>query len=530
MIRSKHFEEFVKSVALLKARAEDNNPDKECTEAIRKIDGFLETVGYETGKEALKSVKHNGSNGADIAATAAATASSVRPDYAKLGAEESIWFKLSLLLRSDDPMRVLSRLSEKFGGCVPVKLKDDKIFFLSEPEHFRHVLVENEDKYIKYFDGLIPIFGKSMITIDGALWQKIRKPQQPAFHPNMYAEYLPYFHAAVENRITAWNKIADSGETINLLQETWTLAADMICKALFDRDVPFNPEVVFNAVKTYTDVQNHKTLRLRQNTGSLEEIGATGAAKAIDLWLEAAPTVFGGPSISDREETLMAMLQAAEADPDVPEFDRQQTIDEMKQYLWAGTETTALTLAWAIYILTRHPEIAAKIRAEADEVYGNAHCPDWEQMRDLNYTRSVVQETLRMYPPVWSLIRTACEPDEIAGQKIEPGQKVVLSTYVSHHNPKYWANPEVFDPSRFADRATIKSHVKYSYLPFGLGKRSCIGGAMAITEATMALSQLMKYFEPEYVGIGPASPEATVTLVPKGGGMPFKLHKRVRAQ
>ena len=125
-------------------------------------------------------------------------------------------------------------------------------------------MVKSADKYAKYFDGLRPIFGNSMITIDGALWQKIRIPQQPAFMPKMFNEYLPYLLSSVRDKTKQWERFAQTGETINMLEETWGLAASMICKALFNREVPFNPEVIFRAVKTYTDVANHSSIRMKK--------------------------------------------------------------------------------------------------------------------------------------------------------------------------------------------------------------------------------------------------------------------------
>ena len=515
MIRAQNLEDFIKSVDFLKSQAIENCASEDCAMAIKNIDNFLAALGYEREVGDIEKQKNGGEVPRKIG----------EDKYSTLGNEESIWFKLSVLLNTENPMKVLARLSEKYGGCVPVNLKSDKVFFLSEPQHFRHVLINNEQKYIKYFEGLKPIFGNSMITIDGELWQKIRKPQQPAFHPNMYADYIPHFHSAVETRINVWNNLSSTGQTVDLLEETWALAAEMVAKALFDRDVPFNPHVVFNAVKSYTDVQNHKSIRLRQVSGSLEEIGEEPPAKAIDAWLELPPIIFGAEPRNHRTNTLLTMMQRAEEDDSVPEFDRQQTIDEMKQYLWAGTETTALTTAWAIYMMTINPEMKEKVRAEAKKVFDNNSLPNSEQIRQLAYTKSVIQETLRFYPPIWSLIRTAQETDHINGHRIRPGDKVVLSTYVSHHNPKYWKNPEEFEPDRFESQEAIRAQVKYSYLPFGLGKRSCIGGAMAILESTLALAELLHHFEPEYVGTKPAVPEATVTLVPKDG-LPFRFHKR----
>ena len=362
-----------------------------------------------------------------------------------LGEEQSIWFKLTPLLNQENPMQVLMALSDKYGGVIPINLKNQRIMLLSEPAHAERVLVSNADNYVKYFDGLRPIFGKSMITVDGALWQKIRAPQQPAFHPHMFEDYFPYLMSAIDSKMARWAKFASTGETIEMVEETWTLAAEMVCKALFDREMPFNPHFVFGQVKTYTDVMNHKSLRLKNVRGQLEEITQDDAAKAMEIWGSIPDTVIGAGVLEHREKTLLRMLEEAEADPNFPEFDRQQVVDEMKQYLWAGTETTALTLAWSLYLLSQHPEALERIRAEARAVCGERD-PQWQEVQQLSYTRMVIQETMRLFPPIWALIRIAAGDDEIEGHKIKAGDKVVILTYIAHHSPKYWDEPEKFDP------------------------------------------------------------------------------------
>jgi len=443
---------------------------------------------------------------------------------AGLGEENSIWFKLTALHRGDhdNPMRVLMQMAERYGPVITVNMANQRVVLLTEPEHFKRVLVTKADDYIKYFDGLKPIFGKAMITHDGALWQKIRMPQQPAFHPDMFVEYVPYFLAAIRSKMDLWADLAKTGETFEMVEQTWTLAADMICKALFDRDMPCNPHFVFKCVKTYTDVMNHKSIRLKKVAGEEFEITEEDAAKAMEVWAGVPPTVFAAEPREERERTLLKMIEAVAADPAVPEFDRQQAVDELKQYLWAGTETTALTLAWALYETSRNPEAADRIRREGEEVYGDRE-PTAADYSALAYTRAVVQETMRLYPPIWGLIRVAAKPDVIAGKEVKPGDRVVLFAYGAHHNPKFWDAPEEFRPERWMAGAA-KKQVKYSYLPFGGGKRSCIGGAMSQVENTLALSLLLRRFRPEYVGASPAGINATVTLTPKGG-LNFRVHE-----
>ena len=189
------------------------------------------------------------------------------------------------------------------------------------------MLVTKADNYIKYFDGLKPVFGKSMITHDGALWQKIRMPQQPAFHPDMFAEYIPYFLKAIHTKMDMWAKLAKTGETFEMVEQTWTLAADMICKALFDRDMPFNPHFVFKCVKTYTDVMNHRDIRLRKQAGEIFEMTDEDAAKAMEVWASVPAAVMAADPREMRERTLLKMIEAAVEDPScrssIPAGDRR---------------------------------------------------------------------------------------------------------------------------------------------------------------------------------------------------------------
>jgi cytochrome P450 len=460
-----------------------------------------------------------------MTATSPAAVSTPAAAHAEgLGDESSIWFKLTPLLKGDEnPMNVLMRMSQKYGGAISINMANQRILLLSEPDYFKHVLVSNAANYEKYFDGLRPVFGKAMITHDGALWQKIRMPQQPAFHPAMFDDYVPYFVTAINEKMAQWEKLAESGEEFEMVEQTWTLAADMICKALFDRDMPFNPHFVFKCVKTYTDVMNHKAIRTKKNAGDDFEVAEESTAKAMETWAGVPDLVLAADPREHREKTLLKMIEAAVADESIPEFDHAQAVDEFKQYLWAGTETTALTLAWAMYLTSAHPEAAERIRREGEEVVGDRE-PTAADYTGLAYTRAVIQETMRLYPPIWALIRVAAEEDEIGGKKVEPGDRIVMFAYGAHHDPRFWDEPEKFKPERWMGDAA-KKRQKYTYLPFGGGRRSCIGGAMSQVENTLALSILLRRFQPEYVGEGVPGINATVTLTPRGG-LHFKVKER----
>jgi cytochrome P450 len=200
-------------------------------------------------------------------------------------------------------------------------------------------------------------------------------------------------------------------------------------------------------------------------------------------------------------------------------------LDEIKQYIWAGTETTALTLAWALYLTCTAPHVVERIRRETDEVLGDRE-PTAADYPKLGYARNVIQETMRLYPPIWSLVRRADADDFIGSHHIRSGDTIVLCTYLAHHDPRYWDQPERFDPDRFtADRA--KNRAAYSYLPFGGGKRSCIGGAMSQVENVLALALFLRHFDFEYAGGHPPAINPTVTLSPRHG-LPFRIRPRAK--
>ena len=281
---------------------------------------------------------------------------------------------------------------------------------------------------------------------------------------------------------------------------------------------------MFGAVKAYTDTTSHRSVRFKKMSDSPPEAAEeTSLGQAIGAWLTLPEAIISANPWQAREKTLLNMMQEAEQDPTMPAWDRQQVMDEIKQYLWAGTETTALTFGWMLYLLSQHKDVAEKVREEGERICGDRD-PTIADLDEMTYTRSVMLETLRLYPPAWALIRTALAEDEVAGHTIKAGDRVVLLPYVAQHNPEYWDDPEEFRPERFAE-GHARNRVKYSYLPFGAGKRFCPGGQLSQIEIVLALTFLLRRFEPEYIGNVPPQIAPSVTLIPKHG-LPFRFHKR----
>ncbi len=179
----------------------------------------------------------------------------------------------------------------------------------------------------------------------------------------------------------------------------------------------------------------------------------------------------------------------------------------------AGHETTANQLAWTCYFLSQHPEVVQKLRTELNKVIGE-RIPTVQDLSKLVYTRNVLQESMRLYPPVWIISRRTIDDDEINGYAIPAGTTVTLCSYTLHRHPDFWENPEAFNPERFSSE---RSENQEAYFPFGGGPRSCIGGHFAMMEAQLILAMIVQRYDLELVPGHPVEPEPLVTLRPRYG-------------
>ncbi|MGB7045137.1 MAG: cytochrome P450, partial [Methylocella sp.] len=217
---------------------------------------------------------------------------------------------------------------------------------------------------------------------------------------------------------------------------------------------------------------------------------------------------------ADRDD-LLAMLLAAH-DPETGEgMSDKQLRDEILTIFAAGHETTANALSWTWYLLARHPEAEAKLHAELDRVLGG-RAPGLADLAELKYTRMVVEEALRLYPPVHTIARTAVKEDWIGGVRIPPGAAVFISIYTTHGNPTLWPEPERFDPEHFTPVAAAKRH-RFAYLPFGGGPRICIGNGFAMAEAQVILATIAQRYRLRLAAGHEVQPVGLVTLRPKHG-------------
>jgi cytochrome P450 len=208
------------------------------------------------------------------------------------------------------------------------------------------------------------------------------------------------------------------------------------------------------------------------------------------------------------------MLLAAQ-DVDGSQMTDKQIRDEVITLFLAGHETTALALSWAFYLLSQHPEVEARLAAELRDVLG-ARAPTLEDVPQLTYTEQVITETMRLYPPAWSIGREAIEPVEIHGYRVPVGAQVWMSQWVVHRDPRWFDDAESFRPDRWAD-GLAKRLPKFAYFPFGGGPRICIGNSFAMMEATLLLARIAQRFRPTLAPGARVATFPSITLRPRYG-------------
>jgi cytochrome P450 len=217
---------------------------------------------------------------------------------------------------------------------------------------------------------------------------------------------------------------------------------------------------------------------------------------------------------ADADDVVSRLIASTQQETD-PRVRETRMRDELVTLLLAGHETTASTLSWSFHLIDRHPEVARRLHEEAVEVLGD-RLPVYEDLRKLTYTTMVVQEVMRLFPPVWILPRQANAADEVAGYHVPAGADVLISPYTMHRHPEFWADPERFDPQRF-DPTVSTGRPAYAYLPFGAGPRFCVGSNLGMLEATFVLAMVARDLRLHTVPGYEVVPEPMLSLRVRGG-------------
>lgn len=417
---------------------------------------------------------------------------------------------------STDILQHFYQLEKELGPTYENPVPTIRLIATSEPEFIRHVLQTNHRNYKKgrAYDVLKLILGNGLVTSNGDFWRKQRRLAQPAFHKKTLDNLFTVMGEVATDYFN--NLEAKRGGKIDIAKEMMVITAQIALKTLFSDTTNEDLENVYqsmtfaqryvsdrlnNPFATPWYFLNGRHFYFKRNLKVLDKVVLDSIAKRR--------------ASSEKKPDLLQMMMDATYEGTNEQMDDQLLRDEMLTIFSAGHETSANALAWTLYLLTQHPTIVEKLRKEIDAVVGK-RLPTFEELRQLTYTRQVLEEGMRLFPPVWGISRTAIQEDEFRGVKINKSDVIFCTIYNTHHREDLFPNATTFNPDRFATEK-VKTMPKMSYLPFGGGPRLCIGNMFALMEMQLILVGLLQRFDLKLVEGQKIEMEALVTLRPKYG-------------
>lgn len=422
------------------------------------------------------------------------------------------------------PLPFIERVVREYGDVVKVRFLNIPIFIVADPDGIKHVLQENHRNYTKSQDYVIlaRLLGQGLVTSEGSLWLRQRRLMQPMFHRQKIAAFGAMMTDSALSMLDRWNGFARRDEPIDVTIEMMHLTLEIVGRALLTMDLTSQADTI------------GRTMTIANERFGQFDIGMLAPwlptpknfrfRKAVDQLRQIVLDIIAHRRRENRDYgDLLSMLIAARDEETGEAMSDQQMRDEVLTLILAGHETTANALSWTWYLLSQNPEVERKLHAELDEVLGGRP-PTMSDLNKLNYTGMVIDEAMRLYPPVWAIGRAAIEDDEVSGYRIPRGSNVMLSQWTTHRHPRLWENPERFEPERFsAERA--EGRPRYAYFPFGRGPRQCIGNIFALTEANLILAAVAQKFSLRLVPGHRVEPHALVTLRPRYGLKMTLLHR-----
>lgn len=433
-------------------------------------------------------------------------------------------FGLRNLMRfSRGPLELLRQLADEHGDAVRFRMIGSEWVMLNHPEDIEAALVKNarvmgRDEYVEVLERAL---GLGLLTSDGDLWKRQRKLMSQAFTPRRIHEYARTMVEVTERALGSWRH----GEVINVHQEMSRVTMEVVAAVLFGAEMrPGDVDVVREAMEVVNEFfanSPEAVLRIPERVPTPRNRRFRSAIRAIDAVVY---EIVGQRRRSgETKDDLLGTLLAAQDDEGARMSDRQLRDEAITLFL-AGHETTALTLAHTLYLLSTHPDVERRVAAEVATVLGERP-PAGEDVRALPYVDRVLKESMRLYPPAWTTGREATEDVEIGGWKLRRGTQVLLSQWVVHRDPRWFPNPEGFDPDRWLPERAA-SLPRYAYFPFGGGPRTCIGNHFATMEAALILAMIEQRWRVELLPGERLELRPSVTLRQRGPGLRAKLVDR----
>lgn len=420
----------------------------------------------------------------------------------------------------DAPGTVHERF-ERYGDLYRVRGRPD-LFAMRHPDHLYQVLVEQASAFEKKhtaFERLSRVLGNGLLTSDGEVWRRHRRMIQPAFAHARLLGYADVMRDEAELLARSWH----DGGRVDMGAEMMKLTLAIVCRTLFSHSAEGQADGVSQAMAALQDTASRPDLlpawfpdparaRADRAIATLDDI-VLGLIRQRREQRERQPGV---------HDDLLERLLAAE-DEDGARFGEREIRDELTTLFLAGHETTAQALTWTWYLLARHPEAEAQLHQELQSVLvGRAPC--FADLERLPVTEQIIDEAMRLYPPVYLVARRAAVDVRIGDYEVPAGSEVVMWSYWTHRDPRWFPEPLAFRPERFAGDARARLP-RCAYLPFGAGPRMCVGKVFATIEAKVLLATLAQHFRAELASKRPMGIKPRVTLTP-ARPMSMRLSRR----
>ena len=373
-------------------------------------------------------------------------------------------------------------------------------YLVNHPDYLKHILVRNNDNYKKGpgFDLVKMLLGNGIIVSDGAFWRRQRRMIQPAFNKKVIATLYQYIAGCNRRLYQQWQQKAENNQIIDITKTAAELSLEVVLTLIFSEDLPRmfdeqgNNPFAFLTEDLTRDLK--VVLKFRTMSKHIQQLIA---------WRRETQ-----PARTD----FLAMFTAARDKETGEAMTDKELLDEVTTLIIAGHETSAITLDWSWYFIATHPQVQQRLLGEIESVTDKANTvPDYDDLPHLSYVGQVVQEALRLYPPVWLFSRTAINDDQIGDYHIPAGTNIFISPYYLHRHPDYWPDANGFDPERFSDEA-VKTRHKTAYIPFSAGPRRCIGDFLAIVEMQAHFGLMLPAFRLEYLDEQPIELEPAINM------------------
>jgi cytochrome P450 len=404
---------------------------------------------------------------------------------------------------SDESLARLRRYFGEYGDLYRVFAPARGVYnyVINHPEDIKRVLLSNHRNYTKGegMDRVKILLGNGIMTSEGDFWRRQRRMMQPSFHRRVIDRFSSLVREVNDKFAARWGAQAARGRPVNISDDASELTLEIVLRSIFGSDLDrLERQLGANPFEVVAKEQN-RDLKFAFRFRSLTKL----VAELINR-RRATP---------EEHFDFLELLMASRDRENGAVMSDKELIDEVLTLIVAGHETTAAALTWTWYLISQHPDAQARLEEEADRSSGDLPL-SLDAAESLAFTHQVLQEALRLYPPGWLITRRTLEADDLGGYAIPPRTDVFISPYMLHRHPKFWSEPEKFDPERFAGVDAAERH-RFSYIPFAVGPRHCIGENMAMFEMLVHLSAMTRRFRLARAGDDPIELEAQINLRPR---------------